>query len=37
MMIAFHSYVVGDKKNPYDYDYELKLFNTILACCGANE
>lgn len=26
--------VLGQKKNPWSYDYELRLFQTILACCG---
>ena len=34
MMAAFASYVRGEKQNPYTYDYELKLFKTLLKACG---
>jgi predicted dehydrogenase len=27
--------IVRGKENPYSYDYELSLFRTLLACCGA--
>ncbi len=34
MMSDFAAYIRGEKVNPYSYDYELELFNTILKCCG---
>ena len=34
MMEAFHAYVCGEKENPYTYDYEITLFQTLLQCCG---
>lgn len=34
MMMDFAAYIHGKKKNPYTYDYELKLFNLLLKCCG---
>lgn len=34
MMMDFAAYIHGEKKNPYTYDYELKLFNLLLKCCG---
>lgn len=36
MMLAFASYVCGEKQNPYTYDYELELYKIILKACGAN-
>lgn len=36
MMASFASYVRGEKQNPYTYDYELKLFKTLLKACGVN-
>ena len=37
MMLAFASMVRGERENPYTLDYELKLFKTILKCCGIGE
>lgn len=37
MMAAFASMVRGEKENPYTYDYELELYQTILAACGGKE
>lgn len=34
MLAAFREMALGQKENPWSYDYELKLFQTILACCG---
>ncbi len=34
MMKAFAEYVRGEKTNPFDYDYELKLYRTVLRACG---
>ena len=34
MMAEFASYVRGDKENPWNYDYELKLYKLILKACG---
>lgn len=33
MFEAFHSYVTGEKQNPYSYEYEAKLHDLILECC----
>ena len=35
MLEAFAAMVRGERENPYTYDYELTLFRTLLACCGA--
>ena len=35
MLRAFAEMVRGERVNPYTYDYELKLYRTILECCGA--
>lgn len=37
MMRAFAAYVRGEAENPYSYDYELALFQTILKCCGVTK
>ncbi len=37
MLAAFAQMVAGEKETPYSYDYELKLYKTILKCCGGNE
>lgn len=37
MMASFAAMVRGEKQNPYTYDYELKLFKTLLKCCGVEE
>ena len=34
MMKAFAEYVRGEKTNPFDYDYELKLYKAVLRACG---
>lgn len=34
MMAGFASYVRKDKENPWDYDYELKLYQTVMKACG---
>ncbi len=34
MMLGFASYVRGEKKNPYDYDYERRLYRLVHKCCG---
>lgn len=36
MMTSFAEYIRGEKENPYSPDYELKLYKTILKCCGVN-
>ena len=33
MMRSFASYVRGEKKNPYSYDYELELYKLVLKAC----
>lgn len=37
MMLSFAKMVRGEIKNPYTLDYELKLFKTVLKCCGIGE
>ena len=34
MMRGFAKMVVGEKKNPWDYDYELTLYKLLLQSCG---
>ncbi len=34
MLASFAAMVRGEKENPYTYDYELKLYKTILTACG---
>ncbi len=34
MMSDFAKFIAGEKKNPYSYEYEEKLFMTIMKCCG---
>lgn len=34
MMEGFASYVRGEQKNPYSYDYELMLHQVVLQACG---
>ena len=34
MLLAFASYVRGEKENPYSYDYEKELYRLVLTCCG---
>ena len=34
MMAAFAAMVRGEIKNPYTYDYELKLYETVLTAAG---
>lgn len=35
MMESFGKIVLGEKVNPYSYDYELELFEIIMKSCGA--
>ena len=35
MMRSFAEMVIGEKENPWGYDYELELYKTILKACGA--
>lgn len=35
MMESFAKMVCGELENPYTYDYELKLYKTLLRSCGA--
>lgn len=34
MMKSFGAMVRGEKENPWNYDYELELYNTVLKACG---
>ena len=34
MLSSFAEFIRGDKKNPYDYDYEIKLHEILLKACG---
>ena len=34
MIRAFAEMVLGERQNPYTYDYELELYKTVLKCCG---
>lgn len=34
MIHAFAEMVLGERQNPYTYDYELELYKTVLKCCG---
>lgn len=34
MMASFGAMVRGEKENPWTYDYELKLYKTLLRACG---
>lgn len=34
MMKSFAQMVMGEKENPYSYDYELTLYKTLLKSCG---
>jgi hypothetical protein len=34
MMRSFAEMVRGEKENPWTYDYELKLYKTLLKACG---
>lgn len=36
MFEAFGNYVLGNKQNPFDYEYERKLHKLILKACGEN-
>lgn len=36
MMRSFGKMVVGEKENPWNYDYELKLYKTLLKACDIN-
>ena len=37
MLLAFAEMVRGEKENPYTYDYERTLYQTILKACGTGE
>ena len=37
MLRSFAQYVRGEKENPYTYEYEKKVFEIIMKCCGVNE
>ncbi|MBE7053990.1 MAG: Gfo/Idh/MocA family oxidoreductase [Ruminococcaceae bacterium] len=34
MLTSFAKMVLGEKENPWSYDYELELYKTVLKCCG---
>lgn len=34
MMAGFAKMVCGELQNPFGYDYEIKLYQTLLRCCG---
>lgn len=34
MMADFAAYILGEKENPYDHNYELQLQKMVLAACG---
>lgn len=36
MMKAFAEYIVGEKKNPWNPDYELMVYKCVLKACGIN-
>ncbi|GHU80384.1 hypothetical protein AGMMS49992_33340 [Clostridia bacterium] len=36
MMLDFAAFIRGEKRNPYDYDYEYQLHKLVLAACGQN-
>jgi len=36
MMRSFAEYVRGEKVNPYTYEYEKKVFDIFMKCCGVN-
>ena len=37
MMLGFASFVRGEKKNPYDYEYERNLRRLVQKCCNLDE
>lgn len=37
MMAGFAAFVRGEQANPYDLDYELTLYKTLLECCKEEE
>jgi len=37
MMRSFGKMAAGEKENPWGYEYELKLFETVLKCCGGEK
>jgi predicted dehydrogenase len=37
MMLGFASFVRGEKKNPYDYEYERNLRRLVQKCCNLEE
>ncbi|GHU81130.1 hypothetical protein AGMMS49992_34310 [Clostridia bacterium] len=36
MMLDFAAFIRGEKRNPYDYEYEYQLHKLVLAACGRN-
>lgn len=34
MMASFGEMVRGEKENPWNYDYELMVYHTLMKCCG---
>ena len=36
MLAAFAAMVRGEKQNPWSYEYEWKLYRTVLAACGVD-
>lgn len=36
MMRSFAQMVIGEKENPWSYDYELELYKILLEACGCN-
>ena len=34
MLLSFAQMIRGEKENPWSYDYELQLYETLLRCCG---
>lgn len=36
MLAAFAKMAAGEMENPYSYEYELELYQTVLRCCGAD-
>ena len=37
MMLGFASFIRGEKKNPYDYEYERNLRRLVQKCCNLDE
>jgi hypothetical protein len=36
MMRSFAQMVLGEKENPWSYEYELQLYRIVLAACGVD-